>query len=92
MCAGQEFRPAASITPQIPNCWNLLRDSLRSLLTSRPTKLATHYFLYFYTMTIWKNNLLHVPEPHQDAILLTRQLQQQETDYHEGLQEYTNQE
>ena len=37
--------------------------------------------------------LIDVPEPsHRDAILLTRQLQQQEADYHEGLQEYINQE
>lgn len=37
--------------------------------------------------------LFHVPEPpHQDARLLTRQLQQQEADYHEGLRAYVNQE
>ncbi len=37
--------------------------------------------------------LLQVPEPpHQDAKLLTRQLQQQEADYHEGLRVYINQE
>ena len=37
--------------------------------------------------------LLHVPEPpHQDARLLTRQLQQQEADYHEGLRVYMNEE
>ncbi len=37
--------------------------------------------------------LLQVPEPpHRDALLLTRQLQQQEADYHEGLRAYINQE
>jgi hypothetical protein len=37
--------------------------------------------------------LLHIPEPpHQDAKLLTRQLQQQEADYQEGLRVYINQE
>ena len=37
--------------------------------------------------------LLDVPEPpHRDALLLTRQLQQQEADYHQGLREYINQE
>lgn len=37
--------------------------------------------------------LLQVPEPpHRDAILLTRQLQQQEADYQEGLRAYINRE
>ena len=37
--------------------------------------------------------LIDVPEPpHRDAILLTRQLQQQEADYHQGLRDYINQE
>ena len=37
--------------------------------------------------------LIDVPElPHQDAKLLTGQLQQQEADYHQGLREYINQE
>ncbi len=36
--------------------------------------------------------LLYVTEPpHRDAILLTRQLQQQEADYHESLRVYINQ-
>ena len=78
-----------------------LRDSLRSPLTSRciePVAPANNNdFLYNGKSAMEKQprqlTLLSVPEPpHRDALLLTRQLQQQEADYHEGLRADSNQE